>query len=79
MKILIVILVLLLTSCAKVSVKVKDQMGVGWDIKYNVLFRQVEDVEAKVGDVTFSIGKAGNDIPISNEVIACLIAPGLCK
>ena len=79
MKILLVILAaILLSSCADVGVKTIDPDGTSWDIRYKVLFRQVEDVKAEVGAVKFSLGKAGNDIPVSNEVIACLIAPSLC-
>ncbi len=72
----LIMLVVLMASCAKVTVK-KD--GENWDVTYSTLWRKVENVGAAVGDVEFHLGSAGSDSPISDEVIACMIAPSLCK
>ena len=77
MKILLIILVaILLSSCARVSVKTE---GEDWDIKYSVLWRQVEDVNAEVGNVKFHLGKASSEVTVDNTMVACLLAPELCK
>ncbi len=74
--IIIILLALMLSSCAKVTVK-KD--GDYWDVSYLTFLRKVENVKAGVGDVDFSLGKAGVDSPIPPEAIACMIAPTLCQ
>ena len=77
---LIILAVLFLSSCARVTVQTENTpSGTDWNITYSTFMRKVEDVKAEVGDVTFGLGSAGNDIPLQNEVIACMIAPALCK
>lgn len=77
MRALVVILVICLASCARVSVTTSETEG--WDIKYSVLWREIEDVQASVGDVEFSLGKANSELKPDNTMVACLLAPELCK
>lgn len=74
---ILLLLVVLLASCARVNIKVSETEG--WDISYNVLWREFEDLEATVGDITFSLGRAGNVETPDNTVIACILAPELCE
>lgn len=77
---LIILAAILLSSCARVTVQTETTpTGTDWDITYSVFGRKLEDLNASVGDIEFSLGKAGNDIPISNDVVACLLSPHLCK
>lgn len=80
MKSLLVVL-FLLAGCTTTSVEVVDGNGVSWDISYTAFGKKdLKDVNAQVGAVQFSLGSSSQDTPtISNEVIACLIAPALCQ
>lgn len=77
---LIILAVLIISSCARVTVETENTpAGTNWDITYSTFFRTIEDVNAGVGAATFSLGRASSDAPISDEVVACLIAPHLCE
>ena len=66
MKVLLILSILFLSACAKIEVK---KEGEDWDISYNVLWRNVEDVEAKVGNTYFRLGKANSDDPVEEIVL----------
>ena len=77
MRILVLLLLaLLLTGCAKVTVKKQAE---DWDITYQVLWRQIEDLSAEVGDVDFKLGRASSEVKPDNTMVACLLAPHLCE
>ena len=61
-----VLLVLLLSGCAQVNV---EKTGEDWDISYKVLWRNIEDVEARVGDTVFRLGKANSDDPVKEIML----------
>ena len=75
---LIILIAITLSGCARVSVKTE---GGAWDIKYAVLWRDIEEVEASVTDdgVQFSLGRASSELKPDNQMVACLLAPELCK
>lgn len=80
MKKLLLIFLLVLVSCKSVNVQVKDQNNVDWDISYFVWGKSsLQDVDAKVGDVTFTLGSSQTDTPtgLSPEIGACLFF-GVC-
>jgi hypothetical protein len=74
--ILMVMIIILMCSCAKVRVK---KEGEAWDVSYSVFLRELEDLDATAGSVGVKLGRTGSESPISSELIACLIAPELCK
>ena len=79
MKAILIFAILLLPSCASVKVDTVDNDGRDWHIKSTTFFKDIVDVKANVGDVGFSLGSSASVNPIPNEVIACLLAPALCK
>ena len=81
MKILTALLIILLSGCTTTRVNVVDKNGVSWDISYTAWGRKdIQDVHAAVGNVTFDLGSSSQDTPtINNEVVACMLAPQLCK
>ena len=50
---------LILGGCASVHV---EKTGEDWDITYNVLFRDIKEVHAVVGDLRFDLGSASTDL-----------------
>lgn len=80
MKVLVgLFLIILLTNCARVTVNTEDDNGRDWTITSTTFGKKLEGVTATVGEIEFSLGSSTTDVPFSNEVVACLIAPGLCK
>ena len=81
MRILVLLLLpLLVTACARVTVETTTTPnGTDWSVTYNTFFRKVEEVNGGVGAATFSLGSAGSDAPISNEILACALSPHLCQ
>ena len=76
MKIIVLIAVLFLAGCGHVTVTKK---GADWTASSTTLFKKLEGVEVDVKDqVKVNLGTSSVS-PISNEVIACLIAPQLCR
>lgn len=78
MKTLLIILIAIsLAGCANVRV---NKTGEGdWDIKYKVLWRNIEEVTATVGDVEFSLGSASSEVTLEDMLAACALAPPLCE
>ena len=61
---IIAVALLMLVGCKSVNVKVTDDDGADWDISYFVWGKsELSDVEAKVGAVSFNLGKSLNDSP----------------
>ncbi len=73
----LLLLIVLLTGCAKVNVKVSEDEG--WDISYNVLWRELEALEVEVNGVKVSLGRTGSEVTPDKTMIACMLAPALCK
>ena len=77
---LMVMVVLFLYGCTTAKVKVTDDSGIGWDIRYTTFGKKdLKDVRAAVGNIEFSLGSSSQDTPtLSNAEIACILAPELC-
>jgi hypothetical protein len=68
MKYITIILVLLLCSaCAKITV-VKE--GEDWDVSYSVLWRESEDVLIEKDGIRVEFGRAGSDDPIEEIMLS---------
>lgn len=73
---LLVLVILFLSGCKSVNVKVTDDDGTNWDISYLVFGKsELSDVEAKVGAVSFNLGNSSTDSASGmDKVIDAVIA-----
>jgi len=75
-KLIILIMLLVLTSCKSVGVKVTDPNNADWDISYFIWGKSnLQDVEASVGDVRFKLGSSSVDTPtgVSPQQLMCIV------
>jgi len=77
MKTLLIITLLFLCSCTTTSVTVTDDDGRDWDIKYTAFGnKNLQNVNATVGLVKFSIGSSSQDTPTMDSKLLDSVLSG---
>ena len=69
-RMLLIVILLLLANCGQVSVKTYHEDGTpAWDISERTLGKNLTGVNAKVGDVQFSMDSASIEVQMFNAMM----------